>query len=78
MTTLEKKYKPVLELVNDLAVNESRVWQEDGKLHIQAVVRKPEQRETIADLIAEISGDMPADLVARIDAENQADNQVEN
>ncbi len=68
MPNLKEKYQPVLEMVADVAVNDPNVWEEDGKLHIQAHVEDPEDRETIAHLIAEISGDMPADLVARIDA----------
>ena len=73
MTTLKQKYQPVLALVNEFAMQKARVWEEAGKLHIQAVVEKPEERDAIAGKIAELAGDMPADLVARIVADFEGD-----
>lgn len=77
MTALKEKYKPLLDFIESINATSVSTAQIQDKFHIHATVSRPEERDTIVEMIEEISGDMPADLVARIDVEETATMQNE-
>ena len=58
---LREKYKSVLSFIEENAEPE-RIWEEDGKLKVRAIVETTEEREVIEGKIEAMGVDTPADF----------------
>ena len=59
--SLKEKYQAVVDFIGEHAEPE-RIWQEDGKLKISAIVDTTQEREIIEQEIEAMGTDTPADL----------------
>lgn len=58
---LKEKYKAVLDFIEEHAEPE-RIWVEDGKLKVRAIVETTEERDVIEEKIEAMGVDTPADF----------------
>lgn len=64
--SVEAKYQPVLNLVNELGITPEKVYVDGGILKVKAEAATPYEKNIIWDKIKEIGGQNPADILANI------------
>lgn len=64
--SLQDKYRPVLNLGEELGIQEGYVEETDGRLKMGGVAQNQYHKNLLWDKIKEIGGDSPSDLMADI------------
>ena len=68
--SLQDKYRPVLQLGEELGIQDGFVEETDGRLKIGGTAANQYHKNCLWDKIKEIGGDSPADLMADIKVAN--------